>query len=393
MHRRDILRILAAVTLASSPAALAQELPGDPAPPAGARPIQKLKHEDLGAVTSVVVDQEGTHAYAASYQGCHVTIFERNAKTGRLTFGRSLTGDHYKGSVAFRLSADQKWGAASCFNSESVILFGRNPETGELEELDHAGAGAPGDGLDFCIDNVFSPDGAFLYTVGSDAIAVFSTADRKLKQVETFREAMAVPQADTQPGAGLMSNGRGIAISPDGRWLYTAWTGSGTLLVCSRDSVTGKLTQLQAVQNGQDVDGGLDGVMRVTVDPKGKTVYTSSGRFGGTDAVCAFTVMPDGKLICDQILKAADLPAGFSGGNEIALSPSGSELAVACTLSDQLARFSRDPKTGRLKALESVASGEAALPGAAGVTYSPDGEFIHVADETSDSVVTFKIGK
>ena len=84
------------------------------------------------------------------------------------------------------------------------------------------------------------------------------------------------------------------------------------------------------------------------------------------------------------------MPADFGGGNEIAVAPDGRQLAVACTVSDCLARFNRDPETGKLTAGKSFACGPPANPGACGVTYDSTGEFILVADENSSSIVVFR---
>lgn len=187
---------------------------------------------------------------------------------------KSITGDHYQGAVAFRLSPDGKHGAASAFGSESVILFSRDPETGELKELDHAGgADRPMPGLSFCVDNVFSPDGQFLYTVGADSIVVFKVADikvadNKLTHVETLGEPLEA--GDLAAGkVAAMSGARGVAITPDGKSLLSSWNGSGTLLVHRRDPETGKLTLLQTLRNGAGVEKGQQGVMHVTVSPGG----------------------------------------------------------------------------------------------------------------------------
>jgi 6-phosphogluconolactonase (cycloisomerase 2 family) len=367
-------------------------VPGLPVePPAKPGLVQTLKHEDFSGVTSITLAPGGKHAYAASFHKGLVTLMVRNPLTGRLTHVKSITGDHYKGAVSFRLSPDGKWGAASAFRSESVILFRRNPDSGALTEADHFGGADKGIfGLDFCVDNVFSPDGKFLYTVGSNAICCFKITDGKLAHVETLSEK----RRDAPPGEDdqlLTSGGRGVTVTPDGKLLLSSWNHSGVLLVHTRDPETGKLRFLQAISNGNGADQGLQGVMHVTVSPDGAFAYTAGGRFGGENAVCAFSIEPKtGRLHAIQCLSGNDLPADFGGGNEIAVSPDGRQVAVACTLSDCLARFVRDPETGKLTAGKSFACGPPANPGACGVTYDSTSGHILVADENSGSIVAFR---
>lgn len=366
--------------------------PGIPAePPAKPGLIQTLTHEDFSGVTSITLAPGGKHAYAASFHKGLITMMIRNPLSGRLTHVKSITGDHYKGAVAFRLSKDGKLGAASAFRSEAVILFSRSPETGALAEIDHAGgADKPMPGLNFCIDNVFSPDGRFLYAVGSDSIVGFQIVDGKLVHVETLTEPVEA-DGEGNPKQPVMSGARGVAITPDGKALLSSWNGSGTVTVHSRNLETGKLTLLQAVSNGKGAEAGLGGVMHVTVSPDGAFAYAASGRMGGENAVCAFSIEPKtGRLNFVQCLTGKDLPPDFGGGNEIAVSPDGFQVAVACTISDCLTRFNRDPESGKLTAGKSFACGPPANPGACGVIYDSTGGNILVADENSSSIVTFR---
>jgi 6-phosphogluconolactonase (cycloisomerase 2 family) len=130
--------------------------------------------------------------------------------------------------------------------------------------------------------------------------------------------------------------------------------------------------------------------MHCTTSPDGKFVYTASGRFGGKDAVNCYKVGLAGRLVLVQELMGEDLPEGFGGGNEIVVSPNGRLVAVACTTSDKLARFSRNPQSGELTIIEVIQSGAQALPGAAGVAFDSTGQHLLVADENSNSIVTFR---
>jgi 6-phosphogluconolactonase (cycloisomerase 2 family) len=234
--------------------------------------------------------------------------------------------------------------------------------------------------LNFCIDNAFSPDNQFIYTIGSQAICVFEIVGKKLQLVQSFTLA---PDDNGRP---QVIDGRGIAVSHDGKWVFSTWQGSGTLVVCRRDQQTGRLQHIQTLKDQPH----LRGVMRLAVSSDDSFVYTSSGRFNGNNAVSVFSVNDLGLLTPVQSLGPDDLPQEFDGGNEIVISPDGRDVMVACTRSDHLARFSRNPLSGKLKVKDCRQSGKKATPGAAGVAFSPDGEFVLVADEDSHSIVSFK---
>jgi DNA-binding beta-propeller fold protein YncE len=137
----------------------------------------------------------------------------------------------------------------------------------------------------------------------------------------------------------------GIALSPDGRNLYTTSALSDAVAIFARDTKTGAVTQL----------AGQDGCVSET------------GNLGACD---------DGKAVA--------APAG------LAVSPDGKHVYVASTIG-AVAVFARDKNTGALTQLRATdacvsfdgtaglcAVGSFALEGAGGVTVSPDGKSVYV---------------
>ncbi|MEM1083026.1 MAG: beta-propeller fold lactonase family protein [Verrucomicrobiota bacterium] len=367
--------------------------PGGMAPDLGLKEVQVLKDERLEDVTSIVVAPGGKHAYAAAFNPGSVSILDRNPDSGELTLRKSIGGKDHDAAVAFRLSTDGKLGAVSCFRARALILYARDPDTGDLEKLDVAGGpGDPRKSLGFCIDNVFSPDGKHVYTIGSSAIGVFSIKNGQLVEGEMAADPpqqRVNPEDGARPAQPAMRGGRGIAVSPDGRYLYAGWNSTGALTVHQRDPVSGALTHIQTIRENGDEVVGVRSIMGVTVSRDGRFVYTSGGRFGNLDAVCVFS-QRNGELSLVQSLHGKNLPAEFGGGNEIVLSPNQREVAVACTGADTIARFHRDPETGKLSLIGIEESGPKENPGPAGLCWSSNGKFIHVADEESGCIVTFR---
>ncbi len=150
----------------------------------------------------------------------------------------------------------------------------------------------------------------------------------------------------------------------------------------------------QLIKDGQDGVKALAGVQTVCVSPDNEFVYTCSGRFVGTQAVSAFRVGEDGKLTVLQefISEMSDLK-NFSGGNDVIVSPDGLNVYACGTTSKSVACFDRDPKTGNLEYLTTLASdatgGEAEL-GACAMAWSPDSNFLYVTVEDDGAISIFQ---
>lgn len=149
---------------------------------------------------------------------------------------------------------------------------------------------------------------------------------------------------------------RSVTVSPDGRNAYSASQFSDAVDVFSRERTTGALDQLP----------GSDGCVSET----------------GSLGECA-----DGKALDDA--------------SSAAVSPDGRNVYVASQISDAVAAFSRDPRTGALTQLpgtdgcvsETGSGGQCedgkALDGANAVTVSPDGKNAYVASFNSRAVAAF----
>jgi DNA-binding beta-propeller fold protein YncE len=160
-------------------------------------------------------------------------------------------------------------------------------------------------------------------------------------------------------GAGPGVGSRAIAISPDGRNVYVAASGSDAIAVFDRNPVTGALTQ-----------------------PKGR---------GG----CVAALI--GKAKGDN----CGLAIGLVGPNSVAVSPDGRTVYATSRTGSSITAFHRNRKSGALKQLPPSASGCISgqpIPGCTlgralkwpdVVVVSPDGKNVYVGDFAGSGVISF----
>ena len=121
-------------------------------------------------------------------------------------------------------------------------------------------------------------------------------------------------------------------------------------------------------------------------------MYVSAGRSHGDNVVSVFRLGGDGRLaLVEEFVDGAGGFHGFKGGNELVVSPDGLNVYAAGTTSRSVACFSRDPATGRLTFLESVADGgQGGGNGARGRDRVQDGQFPFVATEDGKTGSVFR---
>jgi 6-phosphogluconolactonase (cycloisomerase 2 family) len=222
-----------------------------------------------------------------------------------------------------------------------VVLGGAVAAPGGLSLIDEEVDGADGvDGIEQEYGVAVSPDGEYLYAVGltDNAIATFSrTPSGRLEFVELDR--------DGEDGVDGMLSPTSLVISPNGRSVYVTGTDDqGTLVTFRRNRQTGALTYQGFLEDGVDgVDGLANACCQTAIAPNGRTVYVAAG---GDSAISVFR---------------------------------------------------RNPETGALTFLEAELDGEhgvSGLDGAIGVVVSPNGENVYAigygGDASDGSLVTFK---
>jgi DNA-binding beta-propeller fold protein YncE len=215
------------------------------------------------------------------------------------------------------------------------------------------------------------------------------------------------------PGPFLGSNG--IALSPEGRHVYIASSGSDAIAIFARDSSSGKLTQPAGTggciaaggAGGCATASGLDGPNSVAVSADGKNVYATSvdsdavAIFSRDSSTGALTQAGDGT----GCISNADTPGcttgrALDGADVVTISPDGKSVYVGAFFGNAVAIFGRDSSSGDLTqpadasgcitdaATDGCATGEA-LRAPEGMAVSADGKSVYVAAAVSNALDVF----
>jgi 6-phosphogluconolactonase (cycloisomerase 2 family) len=350
--------------------------------------VEAVPRDDLGAVTGVVIAPDGKFLYAASWQSATVVGFARDSKTGKLDPRQTIFApDSLAGTTSLAVSPDGRFAVASAFQSKTAVLYTRSVTTGELIQADTVRDGERGVRFAWPIRAVVSPDSQFAYilddggNVERGAVVAFRVRDDRLELVAT-----------DEGKDGCYSGARGFVFHPDNKTLFVTGSRAGTLVVADCNEKTGRTSVRQVINDDEGDAHGLAGAFGVAVSPDGQFVYVVSGRFEGDNAVSAFRLTSGGRLaFLQEFLNGQGDLQNFEGGNQLAVSPDGLNVYAVATRSGTIACFRRDPATGKLNYLETIADGgEGGGLGGAGIAISPEGQFVYVATEDKKAISVFK---
>jgi len=214
-----------------------------------------------------------------------------------------------------------------------------------------------------------SPDGKFVYAsaYNSAALVAFSRDETngRLAHLQTISDRTTLQGAVH------------IRLSPDGRYGLVASFVSRTVSLFERDSNTGRMKLLDVARDGADGIEGLNWVIDAEFSPDARFIYALGSR---SAAVVAFRQSPEGKLHFIEANHGKD--QCFEEARGLAFSPNGRLLYVASSDAGTLAVLERDDETGKTKLKQLLKDEEYGIHGLGGVMRlkcSPDGKFLYTS--------------
>jgi DNA-binding beta-propeller fold protein YncE len=325
-----------------------------------------------------------------------------------------------RGASSVAASPDGRNLYVAANNSGAVVTFRRNPRSGVIVRRGclsvHRSEGCT---LARAISGAFSvavsPDGRHVYVAAFRAVAMFERDTR----TGALRQPIGADTCTSQDGADGCSQGRGltsaasVTVSPDGRNVYVASSGSSAVATFSRDLDTGEIRQLpgpegcisQGGSEGCTTGRALGGAFSIRMSPNGEQAYVAALN---SNAVAVLERDPDDGALLQRRDSDACVSLdghhgcapgrGLAGPNGVTVSADGRNVYVASSGSSAVASFERDFETGAIDQLEGPlgctsqgglegCSTGRALGGAYDVTTSLDGGNAYAV--TDNAVVTF----
>ena len=364
----------------------------------------------------------GTLTQLQGKQGC---IVDRGSKPGTCASARALKGPGpFMGSEAVAVSPDGRNVYVASSTSDAIAIFARNPKSGALTQPSGTGGCISAQGKGGCAKAV-AIDGPNSVAVSPDGRNVYATA-RNSSTLLSFARNPKSGALRPIPGAGCIAgiqlpdfcaiaNGMitpdVVAVSPDGRNVYTGAFFGNSVASFARDPGSGALTQLAGTAGciaeataGCATGIALKSVEGLAVSGDGASVYAAAAlsnavvELSRDPSTGALSQATDGSgCVVDAPLTGCTPGRELAGANAVAVSPGSGNVYVTSLLSNSVTAFDRNAGTGALVQKEATnacliflrsagCSFGRAMLGPEGITVAPDGRNVYVASFESGAI-------
>ena len=351
--------------------------------------------DGLHGAFSVAISPDSSNVYVAGTYDDAIAVFTRDRATGHLDFIQTIengaddvTG--LDGVHSVTLSPDGKFVYAAGTYEDALVAFSRDSDTGHLtfiQTLNNSDDGI--DGLSGVFSTAISPDGDHLYAAGTygDTLSVFG------RNPDTGHLVFIDVLTDDENGVDGLDSVRSVTVSPDGKHVYASGTYDNAIAIFSRNTSTGRLTFVDAIIDDQNGVDGLAATTSVTLSPDGRYVY-AAGSQDNSVAVFSRNAMTGHLTFLETIKNGQGEANGLTGACAVTVSPDGRGVYVTGWADDALVKLDRDTTTGRLTFDEVLIGGQLnldSLDGVVSVSVSPNGKYLYTAASLDNAVTVFKV--
>jgi 6-phosphogluconolactonase (cycloisomerase 2 family) len=349
----------------------------------------------LDGIVSIGASPDNKFIYVCGANDNSVVVFQRNADQGDLSFIEvhmdNMAGvDGISSPNSVVISPDGKNAYVAGLGESAIAVFNRNSVTGRITYLASYKDGVNGvDGLRFASCITISPDNKYVYVTGSGehAIAVFG------RDLTTGLLTFIELKKDGVDGVLGLQNPYVSMMSADGKYFYTVGYGSNSIVVFERNETTGSLSFVESqIDNTNGVDG-LEGANSLVISTDGKYIYVAGEK---DQAIAVFKRdVNTGRITFVEVNK--NNTNGISGLEEvsgIAIDAEGDYLYASAYGSSAVFVFSRDHGTGELSYVETLKdniNGVDGIEGAICIAITNDSKNVYVGGMTESSLATFSV--
>jgi 6-phosphogluconolactonase (cycloisomerase 2 family) len=249
------------------------------------------------------------------------------------------------------------------------------------------------------VGRVFGLDGASALAVSGDGRNLFVTG-REDAALAVFRrwatgDELAFVDLEQNGAGGVAGLGgaSAVAVSTDGEQVYATGELDDALVVFARDATRDTLAFVEQHVDGSEPIDTLDAPTGLAVDPDGRYLYVTSA---GDAALTVFERLPasDRLRFVEAHRDRVAGVRGLAGASAVSTDPTGRWVYVSGEASDSVVVFERNPRRPGLSfrdALYVRVGGFPVTAGADSLVVTPDGLDLLVTGLRGDTLAVFDV--
>ena len=307
--------------------------------------------DGLNGAASLVVSPDGRRVYVVSFYDSAVAIFEQDehgsyqfveAIRDGLPYGEVFSDDEsvkakdklgLLGAYDIAITNDNSQLFVASVASNAVSIFDINKSGNVIFNHTIRDSDNTKYGLGGAVNVIITPNNSQVIVAGynENAITFFNRNENGvLEHSQTL--------INGKDGVNKMIAPQGLAMSPDGNYLYVACGKGNAIIVFARND-QGRYSYIQSISNSDDDVSGLGGAGYITTSPDGIRVFVASE---SDNAVVTLAKLNDGTLKILSVLKSEGIKKvdELNGAASVYVSPDGKHLVVTTGKGDTLIVYS-----------------------------------------------------